>query len=62
MIKIIAHRGMWFQQDEKNTFPAFERALQNGFGIETDFRDCNGELVISHDPASQNAIKAKDFF
>lgn len=62
MIKIIAHRGMWFQPSEKNTFPAFERALQNGFGIETDFRDCNGELVISHDPAGPNAIKAKDFF
>lgn len=62
MMKIIAHRGMWFKPEERNTIPAFERALQNGFGIETDFRDLNGELVISHDPASLNSIKAQSFF
>lgn len=62
MIKIIAHRGLWHHATEKNTLRAFERALQNGFGIETDFRDWNGDLVISHDPASPNAIKAKTFF
>lgn len=62
MIEIIAHRGMWRMSEEKNTLAAFERALQHGFGIETDFRDCNGELIISHDPAGPGAIKAKDFF
>jgi glycerophosphoryl diester phosphodiesterase len=62
MIKIIAHRGFWSHATEKNTLPAFERALQNGFGIETDFRDFDGELVISHDPAGPSAIKAKTFF
>lgn len=62
MMKIIAHRGMWLKPEEKNTIPAFERALQNGFGIETDFRDFNGELVISHDPAGLGSIKAQSFF
>ncbi|OWS70377.1 hypothetical protein CBI30_09485 [Polynucleobacter aenigmaticus] len=62
MIKIIAHRGLWFKPEEKNTLEAFERALQNGFGIETDFRDCDGELVISHDPATTDSIEANAFF
>lgn len=62
MIKIIAHRGLWFEPKEKNTLMAFERALQSGFGIETDFRDCGGKLVISHDPAKTDSIEANTFF
>jgi hypothetical protein len=41
MIKIIAHRGFWYKPEEKNTLAAFERALQNGFGIETDLTGGN---------------------
>jgi glycerophosphoryl diester phosphodiesterase len=62
VIKIIAHRGFWVEPSEQNTLVAFERALQNGFGIETDFRDFNGKLVISHDPADANSIDAQAFF
>ena len=62
MIQIIAHRGFWLKPEEKNTLGAFERALQNGFGIETDFRDLNGELMISHDPANSECMKAASFF
>lgn len=62
MMKIIAHRGLWYKPEEKNTLAAFERALQNGFGIETDFRDHNGNLVISHDPATADSIEANAFF
>ncbi len=62
MIQIIAHRGLWSSPSEKNTLKAFRDALDNGFGIETDFRDLNGELVVCHDiPNNQNAVKAKDF-
>lgn len=61
-MKIIAHRGMWFKPEEKNTLSAFKRALQHGFGIETDFRDFDGELVISHDPAGSHSLKAQSFF
>jgi hypothetical protein len=42
----------------KKTLAAFERALQNGFGIETDFRDHNGKVVISHDPVTADSIVA----
>lgn len=62
MIKIIAHRGYWITPEEKNTLAAFERALQNGFGIEVDFRDHDRQLVVSHDIADNSAISAKTFF
>jgi len=62
MIEIIAHRGMWLHPEEKNTLPAFKRALEHGFGIETDFRDRNGELVISHDLPTKTSLKAEIFF
>ncbi|MCF1436972.1 hypothetical protein GOZ97_00030 [Agrobacterium vitis] len=48
--RIIAHRGFWLEASEKNSLSAFVRALTHGFGIETDVRDLDGELVISHDP------------
>lgn len=42
---------------EKNCAGAFERALSSGFGIETDLRDCNGVLVVSHDMPKTTADK-----
>lgn len=47
-MKIVAHRGFWKQETEKNSFRALTRAFENGFGIETDIRDDHGKLVISH--------------
>ena len=47
---ILAHRGWFLDPVEKNSAVALERAIQGGFGIETDLRDLNGRLVISHDP------------
>jgi hypothetical protein len=61
MKKIIAHRGYWLKQSEKNTSIAFSRALKHGFGIETDFRDLNGQLVISHDVPVDGAMKIGEF-
>ena len=62
MINIIAHRGLWSEDvNFQNTKLAFQNALKNGFGIETDIRDSNGELVISHDVADKNAMKLIDF-
>lgn len=49
---IISHRGYWKQSKEKNTIAAFEKSFSLGFGTETDIRDFNGELVISHDIAT----------
>ena len=48
MATIIAHRGYWKTEEEKNSQIAFERAFDNGFGIETDLRDICGNIVISH--------------
>jgi hypothetical protein len=40
-----------------NSKVALRRALEAGFGLETDLRDLNGSLVISHDPARLEAIE-----
>ena len=50
-LKILAHRGWWQEPGEKNSLAALGRALDAGFGIETDVRDFRGRLVISHDVA-----------
>jgi hypothetical protein len=49
-MQIISHRGLWQTPDQRNTIQAFSRSLHLGFGLETDIRDMNGQLVISHDP------------
>ena len=48
-MKIISHRGWWKDIEEKNSEKAFRRSFANGFGTETDIRDHNGRLIISHD-------------
>lgn len=48
-MEILAHRGWWIDPTEKNAVSAFMRALNCGYGIETDIRDCAGTLVVSHD-------------
>lgn len=58
---IIAHRGYWLNINEQNTELAFNRALSHGFGIETDLRDRNGQVVISHDMATSENMEFEDF-
>lgn len=60
-MKILAHRGFWRDPSEKNTRIAFERALAKGFGIETDVRDLDGGIVISHDPPFRGAMSFQEF-
>ena len=60
-MKLIAHRGYWLKPEEKNSLVAFSRALDNGFGIETDLRDLNGNLVVSHDMPIEGAISIETF-
>ncbi len=59
---ILSHRGYWKEMAEKNKPVAFERSFLLSFGTETDIRDFQGELVISHDIADENSISAKVFF
>lgn len=47
---ILAHRGCWSSTVRQNSRAAIYSALSNGFGLETDIRDFDGEIVISHDP------------
>lgn len=61
MMQVIAHRGYWLKPEEKNSEIAFARALQHGFGIETDFRDSNGKLVVSHDVPEYGAYSVDQF-
>lgn len=49
-MQLLAHRGIWKQLDEKNSLQALNNSFDLGIGIETDVRDCDGTLVISHDP------------
>jgi hypothetical protein len=51
-VQILAHRGLWRAPEERNGLAALRRALELGFGLETDIRDHAGRLVISHDPPS----------
>ncbi|MBB3310244.1 glycerophosphoryl diester phosphodiesterase [Rhizobium sp. BK196] len=53
---ILAHRGWWLTSHERNTLGAFDKAFAAGHGVELDVRDLNGELVISHDPATTGAL------
>ena len=59
---ILAHRGLWKSESEKNTMACLKKALQFNFGIETDLRDYQEELVISHNIAEASSPKLEDFF
>ncbi len=61
MLNIIAHRGYWLEVAEKNSLVAFSRALEYGFGIETDLRDLDRKLVVSHDVPVEGAMNVAEF-
>jgi hypothetical protein len=54
---IFAHRGDWNNQVAPNSELSIRNAFHGGFGVETDIRDLNGEIVISHDPCVGNSYK-----
>ncbi|GBR52422.1 MULTISPECIES: PI-PLC domain-containing protein [Acetobacter] len=57
---ILAHRGMWKSLEDKNSLAAISRAFSHGYGLETDVRDHQGDVVISHDPSpSDYGVKMK---
>lgn len=58
--RILAHRGHWTLPAQKNTLEALERAFAGGYGVETDIRDLEGTLVISHDPPRTDNILTAD--
>jgi hypothetical protein len=60
-MKILSHRGFWLNPEEKNKQISFKRAVDCGYGIETDIRDYNGKLVISHDIPNEDCLQLDDF-
>jgi hypothetical protein len=55
-MKIISHRGFWVDLNDKNSLFAFNESFKLGFGIETDIRDFDGKLVVSHDIPNEKNI------
>jgi len=55
---ILAHRGLFFSKNDKNSKAALKRALDEGFGLETDLRDLNKKIVVSHDPPTESKSMA----
>ncbi len=60
-MQILCHRGWWKNSLEQNTLTAFQHAFEHGMGVETDVRDFNCEIVISHDLPVEGALKFSDF-
>lgn len=60
-MNVISHRGYWKTPDEKNSTAAFRRSFELGFGTETDVRDLDGALVISHDMPTCGAMGMTEF-
>jgi hypothetical protein len=60
-MQILSHRGYWFEPAQKNTPEAFERSFDLAFGTETDVRDLDGQLVISHDPPRLGSLSLQAF-
>jgi hypothetical protein len=58
--KIYCHRGYWESGDQQNSLAAFAKAVANGFGIETDIRDYQGSIVISHGSASNSSLSIEE--
>lgn len=58
---ILSHRGLWRDLDERNSVRAFAASFLAGFGTETDVRDLDGRLVISHDMPRHGALSLDAF-
>jgi len=55
-MNILSHRGLWVEQAKKNKAESFIDSFEHGFGIETDLRDNDGTIVISHDLPQGNEM------
>lgn len=61
-MELIAHRGFWSEDEEKNTLYAFEKAFKRGYGVETDLRDYREKLVVSHNIANAACVDVENLF
>lgn len=51
---IFAHRGLWQEPREKNTFEALFSAADAGFSIETDILQDGSGIRVAHDYSDEN--------
>lgn len=58
--RIYCHRGYWASAAEQNTVEALADAAGRGFGIETDVRDHEGTIVVSHDPVRSSCLDLEE--
>lgn len=61
-MRILAHRGYWNQNIANNSPQALRTALEHGYGFESDLRDYEGRLVISHNIAQADSQCADEVF
>ncbi|MDO5381706.1 MAG: hypothetical protein Q4F06_03170 [Eubacteriales bacterium] len=61
-MKILAHRGYWNNTIERNSPMALRTALEKGYGFESDVRDYNGKVVISHNIADSSCQDVEEVF
>lgn len=61
-MQILAHRGYWNQEIPANSERALCTALTKGYGFESDLRDYQGRLVISHNIADCDSVSADRVF
>lgn len=59
-MEVLSHRGYWKALNERNATVAFERSFALGYGTETDVRDAEGRLVISHDVPVGGELQLSD--
>jgi len=60
-VDIIAHRGLWLKESEQNSIESLTQAIKSGYGVETDIRDLDGKIVISHDLPNKKNILLSSF-
>ena len=60
-MEVLAHRGWWTHRSETNSIEALLKAVDAGYGIETDIRDYDGQLVISHDVPDSKSLPFSEF-
>ena len=60
-ITILAQGGWSVMPGEKDLASAYYRALEAGMGIVVPVRDHDGQLVISHGPASDGSLSFDEF-
>lgn len=61
-MQILAHRGYWNKEIERNSSEALYTALEKGYGFESDVRDYAGRMVISHNIADASSLDAEEVF